>query len=1051
MLPIRKPISVLMITMALILIGVQSGRQLQYSFLPDIEYPEFLILCKYPGSSVREVEKEVIQPLEEALSGIEGIREMVSWSRDELGIITLRFKWKSDVRYSFLRIREKIDETMDQFPKGMDRPSIMDFNPSSLPVLRFTLAGDMDLIALSNFAEDVIKPRLSQLNGVAGITISGMPEQAIQITIDNQQLELYKLKYDDIQKAIIENLPGKSFSYDVKSGYAIHKLTVEFPVRNLQDMLQLPIPNPSGIPLILGDIAEINLSTLPFSGNNFSDKEAAVTINVYKEAGSNTLQAAQSTREELKVILTQNKDIRIKIISDQGTFISTAISSLNQSILLGSILAFFTICLFFKKSRYALLLLLMIPITLTITFILFYFQGISLNFMTLGGIALAVGLIVDNGIVILDSVHRHYLPNEPDKSIYKGIQRVKLAVFASTLTTISIFFPVVYIDGYISIIFKDQAWAIVYTLLVSLLISLYVIPALYKLSFSFSKPHQIKTGGRINFIVCFRKRITPHVRVLSHPFRYLFTRFISAFDQLYQQSEAAYHRGLFYFLNHKSRLFFLLLFTGVIVIIGWNTQLSKQYWPDIPSNRAVLSTDIPDDIPYSVLYEETQKTIDQLLSHPAVEGVYAKTFDPRSGDDSGPDIVTLTPGFYTIVFELKLLHNMDEVEFRRMDWQNLITLPVSSFQSYRTTALRQEIVTQESKNICIYFQGTDDEQKLEQASRFREWMEKNQKLENVEINRGKYQPALKAVFKDDMIAKYPISPSLSAQRLKIMNIGEKITVWAFGDDNFPIVLKSKGEEYTSLPDFMNQSHPVGTIALRNEQLFDIEKEYVINEIKHVNKKRVISVEADVPMTKMVPLIRKINRWIRENPSESVNIFIAEQSMETATSLMELFKAFILATLIVYLLLAAQFESLLHPLNIMLTVPVGFAGAVLALLLTGGSLNVISLIGIVMLIGIGVNDAILKLDYMLKMRTEEQQTVREAILSMSKVKFRPVLMTTMTTIMAMLPMALGYGGNSEINQPLAVTVIGGLTLTTFFTLFITPVFFELFENNHDKIS
>jgi HAE1 family hydrophobic/amphiphilic exporter-1 len=1051
MLSIRKPISVLMITLALILIGVQSGRRLPYSFLPDIEYPEFLILCKYPGGSAREVEKLVILPLEEALSGIEGVREMVSWSRDELGIITLRFKWKNDVRYSFLRIREKIDVAMDRFPKGVERPSIMDFNPSSLPVLRFTLSGDMDLIALSNFAEDVIKPRLSQLNGVAGTTLSGTPEQAVQIVIDNQQLETYKLKYEDIQKAIMENVPGKSFSYDVKSGYAIHKLTVEFPVRNLQDMLQLPIPNPSGVPLLLGDIAEINLSALPFTGYNFSDNEAAVTMNVYKEAGSNTLKAAQYAREELKEILTQNKDVRIKIISDQGAFISTAISSLNQAIMLGSILAFFTIYLFFRKSRYALLLLLMIPLTLTITFILFYFQGISLNFMTLGGIALAVGLIVDNGIVILDSMHRHYLSNDPDKSIYKGIQRVKMAILASTLTTVSIFFPVVYIDGYISIIFKDQAWAIVYTLLVSLLISLYVIPAIYKLSLSFSHPHQINTAGSANSIGGNRKKIIRLAEVLVFPFRFVFTRFISAFDRLYQQSEATYHRGLLYFLDHKTRLFLLLLFLGVTVFIGWSTRLPKQYWPDIPSNRAVISADIPDDIPYTVIYEETQKTIRQLLSHPAIEEVYAKSFDPRSGDDSGPDVITLTPGFYTIVFELKFLRNMDEAEFRRMNWQSLITLPMSSCQSHRTTALRQEFVTQKSKNMCVYFQSTDDEQKLEIAGHFKEWLEKTQRLENVEINQGEYHPAFKAVFNEDVLAKYSVSPSLSAKRMKMMNIGERISMWTFGDDNFPIVLKSKGEEYTALPDLMNQSHPLGIIALRNEHLFNIEKEFVINEIRHVNKKRVISVEADIPMAKMVPLIRKTNQWIRENPSESVNVFIAEQSLETVTSFIELYRAFILAALIVYLLLAAQFESFLHPLNIMLTVPIGFAGAVLALLLTRGSLNVISLIGIVMLIGIGVNDAILKLDYMVKMRTEEKQTVREAIFSMSSAKFRPVVMTTMTTIMAMLPMALGYGGNSEINQPLAVTVIGGLTLTTLFTLFITPVFFELFEKNHDEIS
>jgi hydrophobic/amphiphilic exporter-1 (mainly G- bacteria), HAE1 family len=1041
MISLRKPISVIMLTLALLIIGVQSARQLQVSFLPDIEYPEFLIICKYPGSSARELEKLVIQPLEEALSGIEGIGEMASWSRDELGILSLRFKWNSDIRYAFLRIREKTDLAMEKFPQGAERPSILDFNPGSLPALRFTLSGDMDLIALGNFAENLIRPRLAQLNGVAGTSLSGNPQQAIQIELDNHSMEHFNLKYEDIQKAIRDNLPGNSYSYDVKSGYALHKLTIEFPLHNLRDILKLPIPNNSAIPITLGDIADIKLSPLPFAGHNFSDRKPAVTINVYKEAGTNVLQAAKAAREELMAIQAQNPGVNISIISDQGTFIATAINSLYQSILLGTLLAFLTLLLFFEEIRNALLLLLMIPISLSFASIFFYIQGISLNFMTLGGIALAIGLIIDNGIVILDSMRHHYLPETPDKSIYRGIQRVKMAILASTLTTISIFLPLIYVEGYVSVIFKDQALAIVYTLLLSLPVALYVIPAVFKLSLPNPSSSQVRSPG------LFKAKIGKTSRLANRfifPFRWIFRKLLTIFRNFYQKLESAYHRHLVYFLDHKSRLFLLLLITGVIVIAGWTLRLPKQYWPDIPSDRAVLSADISDDIPYTKIFDETQKTIDKMLSHPDIETINIKTLDPRSGEEAGPDIIRLTPGYYTLIFELKFHRKMGESEFSGIDWLSMLTLPANSWKAQRTTALRQEFITQKSRNMCVYFQSADESQRLDMATHFKEWLKNTQHIENMEIWQGELRPARKAVMKEEILASYAINPSQSAKRLKMMNMGEQISVWALGEDHYPILLKNKGAEHLHFNELMQQRQTGEKLSLRNDQLFDIEKTMLLNEIRHINKKSVISVEAELPVAAMLPLIRNTEQWIQANPSESVHVFIAEESRETVNSYIELFKAFLLAALIVYLLLAAQFESFLHPLNIMLTVPVGFAGAILALLLTGSSLNVISFIGIVMLIGIGVNDAILKLDYMIKMRTEEKLSVREAILKTSEAKFRPVIITTVTTISAMFPMALGYGGNSEINQPLAVTVIGGLTLTTLFTLFITPVFFELFE-------
>ncbi len=1050
MLSIKKPIAILMLTIAIVIFGIRSGQNMNISFLPEIEYPEFIVLCDYPNSSVEEVEKYIIRPLEESISAISGISDIISYSRDGYGIIHIQFRWDIDVKYTLLRLREKIDAMSDRFPDNAERPYIMDFNPGSLPIVQVTFSGETSLSELSTFAEDVIKPRLSQIDGVASAMVTGMPKKAIQIIVNPQKCEQYNVDYNHIQSAILANLPNKSFSHEVKVGYARHKLTVEFPIKNLQQMLNIPITNNYNDHIKLGKIASIKQEPLPFYGHNYDNGNPALTISIFKESGSNAIEAAQMAIAEINKINEKFPDFKFNVIKNQGKYVQQAMDSLKQSILLGAWLAFFVILLFLKDVRYAIILALIIPVSLLFTFNALYLHSITFNIMTLGGLALGIGLIVDNGIVMLDAINKNFNQGTVDRSIHRGVKEVGRAIAGSTFTTIAIFFPIIYVKGYAAILFKEQALAIIYVLVVSLLAALTLIPAFFKMSISRQKRNNHDDELNEKFLV--KRFLMKGIRFLVFLPGYLLKLsekllslllkpFYYCFDKAYNWLEDKYHQFLDIYLNNKKLLFLELFIILVIAFIGWQFFLSKQYWPEVSSDRIEITIETSGEFPYDIIQAETQRTIQQLRRIENVKNVSVNTFDPYSGSKNSLQAINFTPGYYTIQFFINLNTAIKDKQFSREIYKEAISLPFSQIAISRPTPLQKEMSGKKGKNIVVYLQSENKAAQTKKAQELAQWLKKQ--ATEVTINAGGVKLVYMANFNERILKKYNLPPEQSAKKLKILASGERIGLWQEGSHKIPIYLNAGQSNIKSLPKLMEQKNNLRHLPLRNEQLFNITKTEKVLEQKRVNKKQVVSVEAFTPTNNISALTTDLENWIRDNQSPKVDVFLSGDSLRTAKSFSDLFKAFLLATVIVYLILAAQFESFLHPFNIILTVPIGFMGAVLGLMIFGLSLNVISIIGIVMLIGIGVNDAIVKLDYMVALK-QQKLSVREAVLQTSKDKFRPVMMTTLTTIVAMLPMAFGYGGNAEINQPLAVTIIGGLFFTTLLTLFVTPVVFEMME-------
>ncbi|MFQ6614273.1 MAG: efflux RND transporter permease subunit, partial [Fidelibacterota bacterium] len=964
-----------MAALALSVFGWQSLKQIETSLLPEIEYPEFVIITKYAGGNPEEIEREITARLEEALSSLPSLQDILTSSRDGLSIVMVQFHWDIDHRFILLRIREKIDAVFDSFPEGTQRPYILDFNPGSLPVMDIILSGESGLLTLGDFARDVLKPRFSQIEGIASAVVTGDPEETVQINMNASECVRLGITADQIIQALQDNLPAQSLSSRVRVGYAEYPLTVKFPCRSPRDLLQIPIQNPGHSPVTLADVAQIRVGPTLRHSLVYRNSTPALLIQLFKESGASTVSATRSAIRLINELSKTYPDMKLTVLKNRGEFVEQSIAGLKQSIWVGAGLAFLIILLFLQDFRYAVLLSTVIPVSLLFAFNALYLHGISLNIMTLGGLALGLGLIVDNGIVVIESIFNEVNKESSLSAVIRGVRKVSRAVTGSTLTTIAIFLPIIYVRGYASVLFRQQALTITYTLLISLLAAIFLIPAAYH--FFLLRNDRKKD-----------KRTSQRVSILTPVYR----RFHSGFTQ----TAVAYPAVLAWSLNHKKTILGWLLILFVCAA-GVSFLLSKQYWPLMPSDRVEIKVTVPALVPFETVKAQTEQTMANLREADAVTDLTTRLIDARDVRAETIQEVLNSPGTYTVYFSLRLSEPRSSDPLDRRAFLKRIVLPYSEVSLYQPLAVRQGIVRQARTNFTVYISGDDLARVRESAAALADYLRSLDHFSDVSADTGKKQLIKTVAFDQQRLSFYGQTPGQLARDLFIRTDRKKIGIWQENLHRLPVVVQWEPGGVQSVESLQNSILRPGKSSLRTEQLFSLETQSKTREIVRVNRKRVAAVTANVPAHRLQWAGRVLDRFQRETDAPGITYTLAGESERIAQSYRNLFMAFGLAVILVYLILAAQFESFIHPFNIILTVPVGVSGALLGLFIFQQSLNVISLIGLVMLIGIGVNDAIIKVDYMNYLRRRKDYSVRDAILETSKEKFRPVLMTTLTTI------------------------------------------------------
>ena len=1075
---VKRPVTTFMFFLAIVLLGIVSLKELSVDLLPDISYPKLSVVTQYPGVAPEEMETLVTTHLEAAVSRIPGLRRVESVSKEGISYLTIEFTWGTDMDFAMLHTREKLDSIRTILPEDVEDPTIISLDPQSKPIMVLSVSGPRTLLELKEFSEELIKPRLEQIEGIGSAEIAGGVEREIQVEVKPELLALYELSIDQISQridAFNRNLQGGT----IRKGRFKYALRVvgEFELVSEIGEISLKTTAERGV-VRLKDVAEIKDSIKEREGITRLNGEESIGILVRKESGANTVRVTSLARDVLEEIKNENPQIELLVVSEQAKYIENAVSSVINSIIFGGILAFLVLVIFLQDLKTPVIIATVIPISIIATFNLLYFRDITLNIMSLGGLALGVGMLVDNSIVVSESIFRHKSHGESlSDAAFSGTKEVGMAVMASTLTTIAVFLPVIYVHGVAGQLFKDQAMTVTFALVSSLIVSMTLLPMLASRRLEFEKKEKEAEAKykREKKVIIQRK---PRWKYLLNPFLalrwvlyfllkaiYWTFNFISSFlaqlsllvfhyialllrpilkvvfqgyNYIYEKFALYYHRFLLWCLENKGKVIaWSLVFLILTFLIA--SQIPRELMPKPEAVSFELNMKTPID--YSL-----EQTADVVLSienwlggRESVEASFSQIGIVSGMESLNPDV---SPNSVKVYVEVKNSSKIDDVikDLRG----RLERFPDFNYSIIKEQSTIAQFLAFATAEVGLKIKGDDLDILKELAEELVLKLESIEGIVDINTNIGEGKPEFLVSIKKGALERFDISPAEIGQFLVNAVRGRTATQFRELEKKYDVLVRLEEETRENIESLLDEQipHRKALIPLRELVSYEIAKGP--KEIRREGQQREVLVTANLRGIKISQVMPEINENIAKLalPPNYRVVFSGEQE-EMTKSFRSLIFAFLLAVLLVYMIMAAQFESLLHPFLILCTLPMGLTGAVWALFITGQTINVISVIGMVVLAGIVVNDAIVKIDYTNQLK-KRGLGLREAILEASRVRLRPILMTTITTVFGLFPMSLGLGRGSELQQPLAISVVGGLILSTFLTLILIPLAYELAE-------
>ncbi len=1030
---IRRPVSVAMLFLAIVLLGAISFLRLPIDLLPDVAYPKLVVHTSEVGAAPAEVERFLTEPVEQAVSSVPGVQEVESVSRQGLSLVTLRFAWGTDMDFAALGVREKLDAIADVLPEMATRPTVLRMDPRSEPIMALSVAGP-DLPSLKELAESVFKRRLEQIDGVAQAAVTGGLEREIQVEIDPRRLEAYRITLTDVTSALSSanaSAPGGT----IRSGRYRYSLRTLGELQTVDQIGEVAIypsdagsqdsTTPATAGLRVRDVATVT--------DGFRERETIARYNgdesvgllIFKSAGANTVGVAESVEETLIVLRRQYPSVELEVATSQAGFVSQAIDNVVQNLVQGAFLAFLVLLLFLRDVRYPVAIGLAIPISVIATFSLLDAFGVSLNIMSLGGLALGVGMLVDNSIVVLENTSRHReRGSDAATAAADGAEEVQGAITASTLTTIAVFGPIVYVEGVAGEFFGALSLAVAFSLLASLLVALTLLPTM---------------AARWGYALPERTGLRRRAQQVTGRF---FAPVLNAFDRGFARFAARYGRTLAWALDHRSIVMtssVLLLGVGIAVALA----LDRRVLPEVDQGEFTAKLVLARGTPLERTAEEARRLEAIFLADTDVQSVFTQV--GRRTVVAG--IEQEESGLNTATVEVRLNEgaSTDEVLARVRPMLGSLPPGVLAIETGDATAIGQMMGGGEA-DLAVRIRGADADAAFAYAQQVEERLAGTGSMKNVRLGTEIGQPEIRLEIDRARAASYGIDPRTIADAITGYMYGDVATEFVDFDRKIPVVVRLPDNARHSLETL--QTLEIQGIPIR--ELVTMETAFAPAEIRRTGQSRVVAVYADIANGGLEEALSETRAALRELPPvPGLRVEVGGENEEMQRSFRELAFAFSLALLLVYMILAAEFESLLHPFIILLSVPMGLVGAFLALWITGAGLNTMSLIGIIILAGIVDNDAVVKVDFINQMR-RRGMPMREAILAAGHARMRPILMTTVTTMLGLLPMAVAVGRGAGLRAPLAVAIFGGLFSATALTLIVIPVVYDLMEEGRERL-
>ena len=1061
---VDRPVTMYMFYIAVILLGAVSLRELSVDLLPDISYPRLSVITNYPGVAPEEVETLISAPLESAVSRIPGLRRVESVSKEGVSLLTLEFDWGTNMDFTMLHTREQLDNAKDRFPEDAESPTIIPLDPQSRPIMTLAVTGDRSLLELKEFAEELVKPRLEQIEGIGSAETTGGVEREIQVEADPRKLALYGLKVEDVAARV------SSFNRNLQGG-TIRKGTFKYALRVVGEFesldeigeISLKVTKEGGV-VRLRDVATVRDGIKERQGMTRLDGAESIGLLVRKESGANTVKITKLAREVIDQIRKENPGVALSVVSEQAKTIEDAIGAVKDELIQGAILAFLTLFIFLQEWKTPLIIGTVIPISVIGTFSLLFFGNITLNIMSLGGLALAVGMLDDCAVVVSENIFRHRsLGKGLKEAAYIGTKEVGPAVISTALTTIVVFLPVIYVRGVAGQLFKDTALTVTFALLASLLVSLTLIGTLQSRTFDFG----VGTEGRwawtwglkklpvaerplyalfkgigfvLNFLASFIVQLFTFIfHYLGLPFRSVLKAVFSAFNAAYGRFIDWYQRFLTWSLDHKGRVMaWTLVFFAVTFALGGLVR--RELMPRMETNTFELDLKMPVDFSFEQTTEMAVMLEGRLRGLAPVRTVLSQVGIVSGMESADPNISVNSARVFVEVEKPKQLEGVLDVMRAR-----LAQFPDITYTIVREQSTVSQFLALSAGEVGLKVKGKDLDRLKEISEDLVGRLSGIPGIADLATNIGEGKPEFLVTVDKESIKRYPgLTPSMIGDFLVSAVRGRVATQFREMEKKYDILVRLEDASRQNIEALLGETLPFEGKAVPLRDLVSYEIVRGPREIRRENQQREVLVTANLKGRKISQVTPAVERAIAglRLPTDYRVVWSGERE-EMSQSFRSLVLALLLATLLTYMIMAAQFESLLHPFIVMFTLPMGAAGAIVALLLTGQTLNVISVIGMVVLIGIVVDNATVKIDYTNQLR-RGGMGLREAVEEGSHVRLRPILMSTGSTLVGLIPMALALERGGELMQPLAIVVIGGLTFSTFLTLILIPVIYEWAE-------
>ena len=1014
---VKNPVGTSLIFIGVVLIGLLFYRQLPIDLYPNIDLNIVSVMTSYSGAGAQDVEANVTRPLEDVLNTTEKLKQITSQSRDGMSMIMLEFDFGTDMDAVMNDVRDKVDMISGFLPDGTEDPMIMKFSSDMIPVVVLSATAEESAGALYKILDEQVANPLNRISGVGTVAVGGAPQREVQVNVNPSRLEAYNISLEQIAQIIAaENVNVPAGNFDI--GTQTYMLRLEGEFQNSRDLNNIVIGNNQGRTIYLRDVATVKDTLESRVQENYTNGRRSASIIVQKQSGANTVAIADAVMAELPVLQKSlPPDIEIETVMDTSDYIKTSINSLLETIALALIIVGIIVLFFLGRWRATIIILVTIPISLIGSFIYLYLTGNTINIISLSALSITIGMVVDDAIVVLENITSHIeRGSRPKQAAVYGTEEVSLSVIASTLTIIAVFLPMTMVGGFAGVMFKQLGWMVTIIISLSLIIALTLTPMMSANLMTADKDKKVNRFDR-----WYNKNILPLLDKLDRVYGRLVNRVAR---------------------RRRATVFIVVLVFIASVIISAVT-LKTEFMPASDNNSIAFTVEMPTGTRMEVARETGHRITQNLRDkYPEIEIITFAVGSAGEDDawaamqDNASNIISYTLRLTEAKNRNRTIYDVsDEI---RLD---LASMPeIHRFQVYPGGG---DMGMTGGSNVAVEVYGYDLAATDQIAESLRAQLEEVKGLRDINVSRKDYRMEYQIQFDREKLALNGLNMATAASAVRNRINGLTMSRYREDGEEYDIRVRFEEQYRQSIDDIENILiyNPMGA-GVRVRDLGTVIETSSLPQIDRQDRERIVTVSGSIYGRALSEVVDDVNTILAGiEPPTGVQVEMAGTLEDQQEAFSELALLLLIVSILVYIVLASQFESLTYPFMIILTIPFAFTGGLLLLAITGEPLGIMGYVGLIMLVGMVVKNAIVLIDY-INLNRERGMSIITAVVHGGRSRLRPVLMTTLTTILGMIPLAIGTGQGSEMWQSLGIAIIGGMTFSTIITLILIPAIYSM---------